>query len=133
MLPGLTALHLPRTLFGAGSLALLTDELISLGVRQPMLVTDKGLVKVGLAEKLIAACRRTVALSICDSVTENPLFADVDSGARQYARDACDGVIALGGGSVIDTAKFIALLATNAGAASSLPACQASNMAQAHR
>jgi 4-hydroxybutyrate dehydrogenase len=117
MLPGFTALHLPRTLFGAGSLASLADELGAVGVRRPMLVTDKGLVKAGVVEKLIAACRRTVALSDFDSVTENPIFSDVDSGARQYARDACDGVIALGGGSVIDTAKFIALLATNAGVA----------------
>lgn len=117
MLPSLTALHLPRTLFGAGSLASLADELVALGLRQPMLVTDKGVVKAGLVEKLITACRRKVAMSLFDSVTENPIFSDVDSGARQYAHDACDGVIALGGGSVIDTAKFIALLATNAGVA----------------
>ena len=117
MLPSLTALHLPRTLFGAGSLASLADELIALGVRRPMLVTDKGLVKAGLVEKLVAACRGTVALTVFDGVTENPLFSDVDSGAQQYVRDACDGVIALGGGSVIDTSKFIALLATNAGVA----------------
>ena len=45
----------------------------------------------------------------------NPLFADVDGGAARYVRHACDSVIALGGGSVIDTAKFIALLATNPG------------------
>jgi 4-hydroxybutyrate dehydrogenase len=117
MLPAFTALHLPRTLFGAGSLSLLTDELAALAVRRPMLVTDKGLVKAGLVEKLVAAFRDTVALSVFDSVTENPLFSDVDSGARQYVRDGCDGVIALGGGSVIDTAKFVALLATNAGIA----------------
>ena len=117
MLPSLTALHLPRTLFGAGSLALLADELNALGVRRPMLVTDKGLVKAGLVEKLVSACRDTVALTVFDTVTENPLFSDVDSGVRQYFRDACDGVIALGGGSVIDTAKYIALLATNSGTA----------------
>ena len=117
MLPSLTALHLPRTLVGAGSLASLADELIAFGVRRPMLVTDKGLVKAGLVEKLVAACGEKVALTVFDGVTENPLFSDVDSGALHYSRDACDGVIALGGGSVIDTAKFIALLATNAGAA----------------
>ena len=117
MLPSLAALHLPRTFFGAGSLATLADELIALGARRPMLVTDKGLVKAGLVEKLVAACRGSVALTVFDGVTENPLFSDVDSGTQQYVRDACDGVIALGGGSVIDTAKFIALLATNAGTA----------------
>jgi hypothetical protein len=54
-------------------------------------------------------------VTIFADVTENPLFADVDHGAAIYAREKCDGVIALGGGSVIDTAKLIALLATNAG------------------
>jgi 4-hydroxybutyrate dehydrogenase len=117
MLPSLTALHLPRTLFGAGSLASLADELVAVGLLRPIIVTDKGLVKAGLVEKLVAACRGTVVLTVFDSVTENPLFSDVDSGARQYARGACDSVIALGGGSVIDAAKFIALLATNAGIA----------------
>ncbi|MDB5550371.1 MAG: alcohol dehydrogenase [Rhizobium sp.] len=117
MLPIFTALHLPRTLFGAGSLALLPDELNALGVRRPMLVTDKGLVKAGLVEKLVSACRDTIALTVFDTVTENPLFSDVDRGAREYARAGCDGIIALGGGSVIDAAKFIALLATNAGVA----------------
>ena len=117
MLPSLTALQLPRALFGAGSLASLAYELDALGVRRPMLVTDKGLVKAGLAEKLVAACQSTVVLTVFDSVTENPLFSDVDSGVREYAGAGCDGVIALGGGSVIDTAKFIALLATNSGVA----------------
>ncbi len=117
MLPSLTALHLPRTLFGAGSLASLADELVALGVRRPLLVTDQGLVKAGLAEKTIMACRGMVALTVFDNVTENPLFSDVDGGVQQYARATCDGVIALGGGSVVDTAKLIALLATNGGTA----------------
>jgi 4-hydroxybutyrate dehydrogenase len=117
MLPSLTPLHLPRALFGAGSLASVADELIALGVRRPMLVTDKGLVEAGLVEKLVVACHGAVALTVFDGVTENPLVSDVDSGAQRYIRNACDGVIALGGGSVIDTSKFIALLATNAGVA----------------
>jgi alcohol dehydrogenase class IV len=50
-----------------------------------------------------------------DNVTENPLFADVEAGAARYAREQCDCVIALGGGSVLDTAKVVALLATNGG------------------
>ena len=109
-----SALNLPRVLFAAGSLSALAGELEALGVHKPLLVTDQGLVAAGLVARTIAACGKT-APAIFDNVTENPLFSDVDKGAAWYAQQGCDGVVALGGGSVIDTAKMIALLATNPG------------------
>lgn len=109
-----SALNLPRVLFAAGSLSALAGELEALGVHRPLLVTDQGLVAAGLVARTIAACGKT-APAIFDNVTENPLFSDVDKGAAWYAQQGCDGVVALGGGSVIDTAKMIALLATNPG------------------
>lgn len=109
------ALNLPRTLFGAGSLSSLAGEMNVLGVRRPLLVTDRGVVAAGLAAKTAAACGSAASVVMFDDVTENPLFADVDGGAALYACEQCDGVIALGGGSVLDTAKLIALLATNGG------------------
>ncbi len=110
-----SALNLPRVLFAAGSLSLLAGELEALGIHKPLLVTDQGLVAAGLAAKAIAACGIAASPAIFDNVTENPLFSDVDKGAAWYARQECDGVVALGGGSVIDTAKMIALLGTNPG------------------
>lgn len=106
-------LSVPRTLFGANAIASLHGELAALGVARPLLVTDRGVVRAELAARALAACGAEVVMF--DGVTENPLFADVDAGAALYARERCDGVVALGGGSVIDTAKLIALLATNAG------------------
>ncbi len=111
----ISTLNLPRTLFSPGALAALRSELGSLGVRRPLLVTDRGLVAAGVAAKAVAAYGDAGSMIVFDGVTENPLFADVDLGAALYAGQTCDGVVALGGGSVIDTAKFIALLATNAG------------------
>ena len=113
-----TELNLPRVLFAAGALSGLAGELEALGIHKPLLVTDRGLVAAGLAARAIAACGKTVP-AVFDNVTENPLFSDVDRGAAWYARHECDGVIALGGGSVIDTAKMIALLATNPGSVAS--------------
>ena len=110
-----SALNLPRVLFAAGSLSALDGELEAIGVRRPLLVTDQGLVAAGLAAKAIAACGPATPPAVFDNVTENPLFSDVDKGAAWYAQQGCDGVVALGGGSVIDTAKMIALLATNPG------------------
>ena len=110
-----SALILPRVLFAAGALSALAGELQALGIHRPLLVTDQGLVAAGHAAQAIAACGQGRPPAVFDSVTENPLFSDVDRGATWYARQGCDGVVALGGGSVIDTAKMIALLATNPG------------------
>ena len=110
-----SALNLPRVLYAAGALSALAGELEAFGIHRPLLVTDQGLLAAGLVAKAIAACGQAGPPEVFDSVTENPLFADVDRGAALYASQGCDGVVALGGGSVIDTAKMIALLATNPG------------------
>ncbi|WP_315718689.1 MULTISPECIES: iron-containing alcohol dehydrogenase [unclassified Bradyrhizobium] len=112
------SLQLPRTVFGAGALSCLDEELDCLGMRRPMLVTDHGITTVGLVDRVNAALKRGPAAAILNDVTENPLFSDADRGAALYRANHCDGVIALGGGSVIDTAKYIALLATNPGSVS---------------
>jgi hypothetical protein len=109
------ALTLPRTLFAVGAIRALPGELENLGVCKPLVVTDAGLVAAGVAAKVVMACGDAATAVLFDNVTENPLYADVDAGAATYRAHGCDGVIAVGGGSVIDTAKMIALLATNGG------------------
>ena len=109
------ALHLPRTLLASGAIAALAGELQALNMKRPLLVTDRGVVQAGLAAKVLTAIGGAASPVVFDGVTENPLFSDVDNGAALYRRQGCDGVVALGGGSVIDTAKLIALLAANAG------------------
>lgn len=108
-------LDLPRTVCAAGSICTLAGELEALGVRRPLLVTDKGIQAAGLVARLADAYGNANALAVFGDVTENPLFSDVDRGVALYQQHSCDGVVALGGGSVIDTAKFIALLACNTG------------------
>lgn len=115
--PVFAALQLPRTLYRDGALAELPSELAALGVARPLLVTDRGVVTAGIAARTVSAYGAAGDMSVFDAVTENPLFADVDDGAAFYRQERCDGVVALGGGSVIDTAKIIALLATNQGRA----------------
>jgi alcohol dehydrogenase class IV len=109
------AFQLPRTLFAAGALACLQEELADLGVWRALLVTDRGIEAAGLVARLLAAVPDRQPVATLADVTENPLFADVERGAVLYRRHSCDAVIALGGGSVIDTAKYIALLGTNIG------------------
>ncbi|MEO7242216.1 MAG: iron-containing alcohol dehydrogenase [Variovorax sp.] len=111
----IATLQIPRMLFGVGAISALAAELEALGVSKPMLVTDQGLVKAGVAAAVRDALGKDLTPVMFDNVTENPIFADADSGVALYRREGCDGVIAVGGGSVIDTAKYIALLATNTG------------------
>ena len=112
------SLQVPHLLFGPGSLSQLSNELKVLGIHHPLIVTDKGVKQAGLLTKTIDACGNEAKTSIFDQVTENPLFSDVEKGLHIYKESACDSVIALGGGSVIDTAKIIALLGKNKGEAS---------------
>ncbi len=108
-------LHLPRTFFGQGALASLATALATLKIRRALLVTDSGLVRAGVIDRVLASIDKSVSVVVYDGVTENPVFADADQGAGCYARERCDGVIAVGGGSAIDTAKYVALLGTHPG------------------
>lgn len=107
-------LQLPRTLFATGAVAELPNELRMLNVEKPLLVTDRGVSGAGLVDK-VTAVLEDASFACFDTVTENNVFADADGGADLYKSQGCDGVIGLGGGSVLDTAKCIAVLASNPG------------------
>ena len=101
-----------RILFGEGSIRALPAELARLGVRRPLIVTDPGLVAVGLAGAVAALLPEAV---VFHGVQPNPTEADVLGGLAAYREGACDGLVGLGGGSPIDAAKAIRLLATHPG------------------
>jgi alcohol dehydrogenase len=99
--------------FGPGSLSelggVVRDKLRS---ARPLLVTDKGILKAGIAEKVLPRLPMTVTF---DEVEQNPKHMTVDRGGEIARRIKPDLIIGLGGGSVLDAAKAIALLATNPG------------------
>jgi len=107
-------LQIPRTLFGVGAIARLGDELDQLGLNRPLVVTDKGVARAGLLDQATSALGSRVG-HVFDEVTENNVFADADTGAAIFGANGCDCVVGLGGGSVLDTAKCIAVLAACGG------------------
>ena len=109
-------LPLPRLVFGAGSLAALTDELAALAVRRPLLVSDQGLLAAGITALAMQAMPGAATFY---DVPAHPTTAAVDAAFERYRQGDCDGIVALGGGSVIDTAKFVAALAAGGAAKAS--------------
>ena len=101
---------------GLGAIQTLADEAKALGMKRPLLVTDSGIVKAGLLERATTPLKAgNVDFAVFDKVMPNPPIATVDEGARVYASEKCDGVIGFGGGSAMDTAKSIGVVATNGG------------------
>jgi alcohol dehydrogenase class IV len=104
-----------RVLFGRDAVRWLVPELDRLGMRRPLVVTDPGLVACGLVSGVLAGAG---PVAVHGDVQANPTEADVLAGLARYRDEACDGLVGLGGGSAIDAAKAIRLLATHPGSLS---------------
>lgn len=101
-----------RLVHGPGAIARLGEDLRELGVTRPLLVTDPGVAAAGLAERALEHLDDAV---VFDGVRPNPDIALVDAGARLYAETGRDGLVGLGGGSSLDTAKSIGVVARHGG------------------
>lgn len=101
---------------GLGAVASLADEAKALGMHRPLIVTDPGIVRAGLLDHALASFKATnLDFCVFDRVAPNPPIALVDEGAEYYQHEGCDGVIGFGGGSSMDTAKSIGVVANNGG------------------
>ena len=101
---------------GVGAIQTLANEARALGMKRPLLVTDGGIVKAGLLERATAPLKAgNLPFAVYDNVRANPPIAIIDEGARLYKKEKCDGIIGFGGGSSMDTAKSIGVVAANGG------------------
>jgi choline dehydrogenase len=85
-------------------------------MRRPLLVTDAGVKAAGLLDTALEALRGSdVEPVVFDKVRANPGVELVDAGAAEYRSQGCDGLVAIGGGSSMDTAKGIGVVAVHDG------------------
>jgi alcohol dehydrogenase class IV len=97
-------------LFGPGAVNRLPDELAKRNIKRPLLVTDSGLARTPVFERISRLVPGTVPFT---SVEPNPTEQNVLDGVAAYRSHACDGIIGLGGGSPLDAAKAIRLKVTH--------------------
>ncbi len=100
--------------FGWGSREVLIDEIKKRNFKRALVVTDETLINVGVATKVINILdENQIMYDIFSEVKPNPTISNVRKGLRLAKKYHCDYIIAIGGGSVIDTAKAIGIVYNN--------------------
>lgn len=99
---------------GAGSRIEIATEVKRKGLKKALFVTDKDLIKFGVASEIEKVLKEaSIPYEIYDNVKANPTIKNVQIGVDTYKASGADFIIALGGGSAIDTAKGIGIVANN--------------------
>lgn len=101
-----------RILFGEGARLELLRELSALRASRPLVVTDRGIVSAGLIGEFEPPIQESPRFA---DVQANPTEDDVEAGLASFHGHECDALVAIGGGSAIDAAKAIRLLAGHGG------------------
>jgi alcohol dehydrogenase len=101
---------------GAGCRGALDAQAALLGGSTALLVTDKVLVRAGVVAKVLSSLApRGLKVYVFDEVAPDPAVSTVDAGGAMAREKGCDLIVAVGGGSPIDAAKGISVVATNGG------------------
>jgi alcohol dehydrogenase class IV len=101
--------YLTDIYFGFGAVECVSSLLADWGVKRPLVVTDAGLVRLGLVKRL-----GLDAAEVYDGTETNPTEANLRACLAQYRRAGCDGLVAFGGGAPLDLAKLVGLMAKHA-------------------
>ena len=108
--------HSPVVYKGSGSAVVLAEQLAILGFKKVIIVTDAFLAGSGILDGIKQQLDKDgVEYAVFDGVLPDPAFDQVQAGEALLRTESCEAVIAVGGGSVLDAGKLIALLHTNPG------------------
>lgn len=100
--------------FGAGSRRMLADEFRGRGFAKAFVVTDRDLIRFGVAGKVTGVLDDAgIAYEIFSDLKPNPTVKNVQAGVEAFRRSGADAIVAVGGGSAMDTAKAVGVIAAN--------------------
>ena len=106
----------PRLLEGPGSLRRLPELIRSMGIHKVLVVSDKGLVALGLLDDLLRGLsRESVDFVLYDAAQANPTIANIEGARQFYTAGGCEAIVAVGGGSPLDCAKAAGARISNPG------------------
>ena len=99
---------------GAGAIAAIKDEATGRGFKKALVCSDPDLIKFGLTKKVTDVLDGAgVAYEIFSDIKPNPTIENVQAGVEAFKKAAADFIVAIGGGSSMDTAKAVGIIITN--------------------
>jgi 4-hydroxybutyrate dehydrogenase len=107
--------YITQIQFEFGAIGLLGATCERVGIRRPLIVTDRGVKAAGIIDTVLGALGHPDTVALYDGTPPNPNEAAVREAVAAYRKGDCDGIVAVGGGSSIDLAKGVAVCATHDG------------------
>ena len=104
-----------RPYFENGAITKISEVLKSNGIKNPLICTDPGLSSIGMTEKIRNLISEDLSSSFYEETPANPTEKAVNEALELYKTNDCDGVVGFGGGSSMDLAKAVALMANHEG------------------
>ena len=104
-----------RPYFENGAVGKLPEVLKTYGIKNPLICTDPGLSSIGMTDKIRNLISNDFSSIYYEETPANPTENAVNKALELYKTNNCDGVIGFGGGSSIDLAKAVALMANHEG------------------
>ena len=112
----MTFIHsFPGIHFDFGAIGELGSELTARKIRKPILITDTGLVRCGVLQQVLDALPSGQDYAVFSDIPENPTIFGVEEALKVYQSEACDGIVGIGGGSVLDSGKALRVITHQSG------------------
>lgn len=100
--------------FGPGAREVLPKEIKRLGLHKAFVTTDKDLIKYGVADKVLDVLKAAqIPYEVFSEIKPNPTVSNVKAGVAAFSASGADFILAIGGGSSIDTAKAVGIISNN--------------------